>query len=158
MSIFGATDAPISDFWWRLLWVSKPEWAALVMLGGGVCVTHSLRFTSDVTPADPFVASISAEQSLSNTCEALVRLKTGSYHAVSHSVRSGRCSTNWAILTWLTKVMLTISQLTPAKIAQMGWHEIVVSSTSLGLRIQFLVEVDLTFLTNTNKIQPSSPE
>ena len=22
----GATDTPVSDFWWRLLWVSKPEW------------------------------------------------------------------------------------------------------------------------------------
>ena len=26
MSIFGATDTPVSDFWWCLLWVSKPEW------------------------------------------------------------------------------------------------------------------------------------
>ena len=25
----GDTDAPVLDFWWRLLWVSKPEWAAL---------------------------------------------------------------------------------------------------------------------------------
>ena len=24
----GATDTPILDFWWRLLWVSKKEWAA----------------------------------------------------------------------------------------------------------------------------------
>ena len=22
----GATDTPILDFWWRLLWVSKPDW------------------------------------------------------------------------------------------------------------------------------------
>ena len=22
----GATDTPILDFWWRLLWVLKPEW------------------------------------------------------------------------------------------------------------------------------------
>ena len=22
----GATDTPILDFWWRLVWVSKPEW------------------------------------------------------------------------------------------------------------------------------------
>ena len=22
----GATDTPILDFWWRLFWVSKPEW------------------------------------------------------------------------------------------------------------------------------------
>ena len=27
MSLFcGATDTPILDFWWCLLWVSKPEW------------------------------------------------------------------------------------------------------------------------------------
>ena len=27
MSLFcGATDTPVSDFWWHLFWVSKPEW------------------------------------------------------------------------------------------------------------------------------------
>ena len=26
MSICGATDTPVLDFWWRLLWVSKPQW------------------------------------------------------------------------------------------------------------------------------------
>ena len=33
-------------------WVSKPEWAALFVLGRGICVTHLLRFTSGATPAD----------------------------------------------------------------------------------------------------------
>ena len=28
MSTFVVTDTPVSDFWWRLLWVSNPEWAA----------------------------------------------------------------------------------------------------------------------------------
>ena len=32
MSFFGATGTPVLDFWWRLLWVSKPEWAALFAL------------------------------------------------------------------------------------------------------------------------------
>ena len=32
----GATDTPVLDFWWRLLWVSKPEWAALFTHGRGV--------------------------------------------------------------------------------------------------------------------------
>ena len=27
---------PVLDFWWCLIWFSKPEWAALFMLGGGV--------------------------------------------------------------------------------------------------------------------------
>ena len=26
MSYFGATGTPVVDFWWRLLWVSNPEW------------------------------------------------------------------------------------------------------------------------------------
>ena len=36
MFIFGATDTPFSDFWWRLHWVSGPEWAPLLKLCGGV--------------------------------------------------------------------------------------------------------------------------
>ena len=35
----GATDTPVLDFWWTLSWVSKPEWAELFTLGGGVHVT-----------------------------------------------------------------------------------------------------------------------
>ena len=49
----GATDKPVLDFQWRLLWVSKPQWAALFTLGRGIPVTFSLRFTSGATPADP---------------------------------------------------------------------------------------------------------
>ena len=56
----GATDTPVLDFWWCLFWVSKPAWAALFTLGRGVHVTHFLRFTSCVTPADLFVESMVA--------------------------------------------------------------------------------------------------
>ena len=56
-----ATDTPVLDFWSYLLWVSKLEWAALFMLGGGIHVSHSLRFTSGVTPADLSVASMAAK-------------------------------------------------------------------------------------------------
>ena len=30
------TDTPVLDFWWRLLWVSKPVGSALFALGRGV--------------------------------------------------------------------------------------------------------------------------
>ena len=53
-------------------------------------VTHSLRFTSGATPANLLVSSMAAEPSLPHTCKALVGLKTRSYHAAAHSVRSGR--------------------------------------------------------------------
>ena len=96
----GATDTPVLEFWWRLLWVSKPEWAALFELCRGILVTCSLRFISGVTPADLLVASMVAEPSLPCTCEALVGLKIGSYHATAHSMRSGRHSTDWAIPVW----------------------------------------------------------
>ena len=33
-----STSTPVSDFWWCLLWISKPEWVALFTLGGGVRV------------------------------------------------------------------------------------------------------------------------
>ena len=86
--LVGATDTPVLIP--RLLWVSKPEWAALFKLGRGVCVTCSLRFTSGVTPTNLMVASITAEPSLPHTCEALAGLEPGSYHAATHSMRSGR--------------------------------------------------------------------
>ena len=43
-----------------------------------------------MTPADLLVASMAAKPSLPCTCRALVELETESYHAVAHSVRSGR--------------------------------------------------------------------
>ena len=57
----GTMDTPVSDFWWRFLRVSKPEWASLFTLGGGTCVTCSLRFTSGVTPADLLTANMIVE-------------------------------------------------------------------------------------------------
>ena len=54
----GANDIPVLEC---LIWVSKPEWAALLALGGIVHVTCSLRFTSGVTPADLLVASMAVE-------------------------------------------------------------------------------------------------
>ena len=41
----GATDTPVLDFWWCLVWVLKPEWAAWFAPGRGICAC-SLRFTS----------------------------------------------------------------------------------------------------------------
>ena len=53
----GDTDTLVLDFWWYILWLSKPEFAALFALGGDERVTRSLRFTSDATPADFLAAS-----------------------------------------------------------------------------------------------------
>ena len=38
----GVTNTSVLDVWWRLLWVSKSEWAAVLVLGKGICVTYSL--------------------------------------------------------------------------------------------------------------------
>ena len=38
----GATDTPILDFWWRLLWVSKPEW---VLPYSSLAEVYLLRYT-----------------------------------------------------------------------------------------------------------------
>ena len=51
----GATDTPVFDFWQH-----KPKWWALFALCRAVHVTHSLRFTSGMTPADLLTASMAA--------------------------------------------------------------------------------------------------
>ena len=84
-----------------LFWTSVDDFSgfkarvgSLFVLGRGVCATRSLRYTSGVTPTDLLAASIPAEPSLPHTCKALVGLETGHYHATTHSVRSGRHSTD----------------------------------------------------------------
>ena len=45
MSYFGATGTPVLDFWWRLLWVSKPEWVLpYTSHCGGECNVHLQAF------------------------------------------------------------------------------------------------------------------
>ena len=75
-------------------------------------ITRSLRFTSGVTPADLLAASMAAEPSLPHTCKASVGLKTGLYHAATHSVRSGRRSTDLAIPARLQRRYLSKSKMT----------------------------------------------
>ena len=90
----GATKTPVLDFWWCLLWVSKPEWAVLLVLSRGIHVTHSLRLTSGATPADLLATSMAAKPISSTylTCDhALVGLKRETYHA------TGKRSTDWAM-------------------------------------------------------------
>ena len=54
MSYFGATGTPVLDFWWRLLWVSKPEWVLpYTSHCGGECNVHSRRSTSGATRCRP---------------------------------------------------------------------------------------------------------
>ena len=57
----GATDTPVFYFWWPLLLVSKPEWAALFALDRIICVTCSRRFNFGATPANLLAASMAAE-------------------------------------------------------------------------------------------------
>ena len=68
MSFYGVTDTPDLDFWWCLLWVSKPDWAALFTLGRGIHDACSLRFISGVIPADLLMASMVASRCSSHVC------------------------------------------------------------------------------------------
>ena len=89
----GAIDTPVLDFWWRLLQILNPQCAALFTVGRGIHVPWDSHL---VQPADLLTASMAAEPSLPCTCETLVGLETGSYHATTHIVRWGRRSTDWA--------------------------------------------------------------
>ena len=53
MSFFGATGTPVLDFWWRLLWVSMPEWVLPYSHWGGECNVQFLRSTSGATCCRP---------------------------------------------------------------------------------------------------------
>ena len=53
MSFFGATGTPVLDFWWRLLWVSKPEWVLPYSHCRGEYNVHSLRSIFDATHCQP---------------------------------------------------------------------------------------------------------
>ena len=56
--LFGATGTPVLDFWWCLLWGSKPEWgSALLAFCRGECNVHSLRSTFGATLVDLLAAS-----------------------------------------------------------------------------------------------------
>ena len=53
-SYFGVTGTPILDFWWHLLWVSKPGWVLPYSHCGGECNVQSLRSTSGATRCQSF--------------------------------------------------------------------------------------------------------
>ena len=98
----GATDTPVLNFWWCLLWVSKPEWATLF--------AHGEAYVLHVPWDSPLVWHLltswqptwQPSHSLPHTCEqALVGLETRTYHAAAYSVRPGRSFTNWALLAQL---------------------------------------------------------
>ena len=58
MSICGATDTPVSDFWWCLLWVSKPEW---VLPYSNFVEAYVIYFPWD-SPLPVYTASIAASR------------------------------------------------------------------------------------------------
>ena len=61
VSFFGPTGTPVLDFWWRLLWVLKPEWVLPYSLfWGGKCNVHSPRSIFVATHADLLAASSAA--------------------------------------------------------------------------------------------------
>ena len=62
-----------------LVWVSKPEWAALFTHGRGVHDICSLRFTSGVTPGDLLMASMVtvADHPHASFSRGRIRIRTG---------------------------------------------------------------------------------
>ena len=110
----GTTDTPILDFWWHFLWASKPQWVLTYLSLAEVYVLcymfpeiHLWCGTSQ--PLGILCTMYHVPWSLPHTCKAckaMMGLKTGSYHATAHSMKSGRRSTEWAILAWLFSQIL----------------------------------------------------
>ena len=81
-----------------------------------MCYTFP-EITSGATPANLLMASMIAKLSLPHTCKVFVGLKTGSYHATTHSVRSGRPD---ALPTELSRLGVTVTLLVMAYYRCMG--------------------------------------
>ena len=114
----GATDTPVSDFWWRLLRVFKARvGSALFELSGGICVTLHIPWDSPLVrhlptswwpawqpghlfhvPArhwwDSKVGAIMPPLTVWDQADTL---PTELSRLSPHSVRPGRRSTDWAI-------------------------------------------------------------
>ena len=90
------------DFWWHLLWVSKPEWALPYSLFcRGECNVHSARSTSGATHADLLAAgSTAACISRGGTWLRFEWAITRTEDKHATIVRATRLSTNNLILTW----------------------------------------------------------
>ena len=71
----GPTNIGVLDFWWHLIWVSKPGWIPFLHASSPLCNGFH-RFTSGATPADHLVAGHAAEpfdpHSCSCTCKHCV--------------------------------------------------------------------------------------
>ena len=96
MSFFGATGTPVLDFWWRLLWVSKPEVVLPYSHCGGECNVHSPKSTSGATLANLLAAGLLPVLSPHTVTE--VRLL--GFEIVLSEYLWVRRSTSWAKLGW----------------------------------------------------------
>ena len=86
MSFLGATGTPVLDFWWRLLWVSKPEWVGSTLFAFFqfiLCITDGhyriWRKTSVRAWRSSFTYWIRRGWWISNT-ESTTGLSTTSHH------------------------------------------------------------------------------
>ena len=97
----GVTDTIVLNFWWHLLCVSKPEWAALFAFGWGIHVTWSLRFTSGLTPAEILAASLAAKLFSSMYMQASIGEARNwdllYHHSQCETRQVDERSTDWAI-------------------------------------------------------------
>ena len=102
------TYTPVFHFWWRLLYVWKPEWATLFLFGKGIFVTHSPQLTPGVIPANLLMASKAAKPFSSIY---LTRhwwgIKVGSIVSLlPHSVRPGSLRTELRRLGSCMQIMI----------------------------------------------------
>ena len=95
----GATDTPVSDFWWCLLLVSKPEW---VLSYSSLVEAYVLRYTlSEIhlwcDTCQP-LGSQHGSQAISSTYLQGIGGTQNSELSCCRSQREiSRCSTDWAI-------------------------------------------------------------
>ena len=93
----GTIDAPVLDYRWHLILVSKPEWAALFTLSRSKHVEHFWDSHLVQHLLSSWWPAWQPSHSVPCTCkQAFVGLETSTYQATTHSMRPGSRSTDWA--------------------------------------------------------------
>ena len=124
MSFFGATGTPVLDFWWRLLWVSKPEWVLPYSHCRGKHNVRSLRSTSWRPMLSPHTV---AEVRLPG-----VELVLSEYLWARRCTNWAKPGPTWSHISQLCHKSLTSCFSSASLNLQFGWFEALSSTIPTG--------------------------
>ena len=87
----GATGTPLLDFWWRLLWILKPEWALPYLHLAEAYIIHSLRSTCGATHCQPLDNKHCRVLTRFISCPRILPCSSSESRTCDHQIMSSTC-------------------------------------------------------------------